>query len=66
MEWIKKVHNVINGYKVYLVGIACIIGLAVAWADPAGAVGNWEFIQGVWAIILTMAGRSALKKVENN
>ena len=63
MKYIKKIQKAINGYKLYLLGVAGIIGVLVAWADPAGTVGNWEALQGIWAILLGMAGRSAIGKI---
>jgi len=65
IKWFKKIQTAIDGYKLYILGVAGILGILVAWADPAVAMGNWEAIQGIWAILLGMAGRSAISKIGN-
>lgn len=60
MRWFKKIQKFIDGYKVYLLGIAGILGIVVSWAT--GAMSLWDATQSIWAILIGMAGRSALSK----
>ena len=57
----KRIQEFIDGYKVYILGVAGILGIVVAWAS--GTMPIWEAIQAIWVILLGMAGRSAVKKI---
>lgn len=59
-KWIKKIQDLINGYKVYILGISGILGILVAWSN--GGMTLAEAIKAIWAILVGMGFRSAIGK----
>ena len=61
-DLIKKIQKFIDGYKVYILGLAGILGIVVSWAT--GAMTMMEAIKAIWAILVGMGFRSAVGKTK--